>query len=160
MAIISESGSSLCAKLVLREDLMKDSIHVHPLSVDGSWLQISDISGRINCATDLVDLSPYLQNACNPLVIRLHFTATHRIDYVGLDTTPEVDSKITQALLVSAVHSAYGNVWLQLLLGDGTYTELMPNQQITLTFMLPTVNAGQVRTFTFCVEGHYYTIQP
>ena len=85
--------NSLNAKLVLREDLMKDSIHVQLLTTNGLWTEVSDIPGRVNWATDIVNLSPLLQTAWNPLTVRLYFTAYHRIDYVGLDTTPQAKSK-------------------------------------------------------------------
>jgi len=150
------------AKLILREDPLgprpiKDSIHVQLLANNGSWLEMADIPGRVNWATDILDLSSNLQTAHDPLTMRLYFTAVHRVDYVALDTTPQTNTQTRQALLVSAVHSAYGNVLPQLKLDDGHYAQLTPGQQITLTFQLPTLAPSQIRTFILYSEGHYFT---
>jgi hypothetical protein len=147
------------AKLVLREDYTKTSIHVQILTADCEWLEIGDVSGRVYWATDILDLSPYLPIAYNPLIIRLYFTAVHKIDFVGLDTTPQAQIQTHQALLFSAIHSTQGSVWLSLILNDGCYAELTPNQHITLKFLLPTKNPDLQRTFILYTEGHYYTIQ-
>jgi hypothetical protein len=151
--------NSTNAKLVFREDLMKDSIHVQVQMVDGSWLEVTDIPGRVNWAMDIVDLQPFLQTAHNPLAVRLYFTVNHRIDFVGLDTSPQASVQTRQALMIYAVHSVYGNVLPQLMLSDNQYAELTPDQEITLNFLALTVNPYQVRTFILYVEGHYYTIQ-
>lgn len=155
------SVSARNAKLVLREDPIrpiKDSIHVQLLMLNGSWIQIADIPGRENMSTDILDLSGYVQTASTPLEVRLYFTAVHRVDFVGLDTTPQTKVKISPALLISAVHSVDGNVWPQLILADGNYAQLTPGQQITLTFLLPSANSAQTRTFVLFVKGHYFTI--
>jgi hypothetical protein len=126
---------------------------------NGSWTEISDIPGRVNWATDILELSPYLQPTSTPLTVRLYFTAEHRIDYVGLDTTPQANVQTSQALPVSALHSQDGNVLPLLILKDGHYAELTPGQYITITFLLPTQNSTKARTFILFLNGHYFTIQ-
>jgi hypothetical protein len=150
------------AKLVLRNDPpgppRKESIHIQLLMTNGSWIEVADIPGRENMTTDILDLSPYLQTMYKPLEARLYFTVIHRVDYVGLDTTPQATVQTTQALMISAMHSVYGNVLPKLILNDTQYAELTPRQQITLTFLLPAQNPTQTRTFMIYIEGHYYTI--
>ena len=92
------------------------------------------------------------------LVVKLSFTAVHKLDFVGVDMTPPAGAKVSQAMLTSAVNSVYGNVWSQLILSDDVYAQLTPGQHITLSFLLPSVDATQTRTFIFSVKGHYYTM--
>jgi len=57
--------------------------------------------------------------------------------------------------LVSATHSKKGNVKLELLKDDDTYTELFPSEQIQLAFALPK-NQKHSRTFIIYLNGYYH----
>jgi hypothetical protein len=89
--------------------------------------------------------------------VRLCFISTDKIDYVGMDTTPQASIQVHEAELMSAISSSQGDVTRLLKSDDGEYAELLPGQQIQLTFKLPTNQTSQ-RTFIFYSEGHYYTI--
>jgi hypothetical protein len=152
------------AKLVIREDPpdgrpIKESIYVQLMMTNGSWLQVADIPGRTNMSTDVIDFSSYLKEAWNPIEVRLYFTSVHRVDFVGLDTTPQASIQIKKATLVSAVNSANQSVLPQLLFNDSQYAQLTPGQQITITFLLPPLRPNELRNFVFYIDGHYYTIQ-
>jgi len=150
------------AKLVLRTDRppLKMSIHIQVQDPAGNWTDIATIIPRTYWATDIIDVSSYLPSRSNTeLKVRLYFTASHKIDYVGLDTTPQASVKTYEANLISAIHSTQGNVKPLLMKNDQTYAELTPGQQIQLTFLLPN-NRNEERTFILYAEGHYSTIAP
>jgi hypothetical protein len=148
------------AKLVLRTDRppLKMSIHIQVQDSEGNWTDIATIIPRTYWATDIIDISSYLPSSNTELKVRLYFTASHKIDYIGLDTTPQASIEIRQAKLISAFHSTQGNVKPLLLENDQNYAELIPSEQIQLTFRLPN-NQNQERTFILYTEGHYNTIQ-
>lgn len=89
--------------------------------------------------------------------MRLYFTAEHKVDYVGLDLSKQAEIEIHQGNLVSAIHSALGDVKELLLENNEIYAELLPNQQIELKYTLPNKNK-QARTFILYCKGHYHTI--
>jgi phosphoenolpyruvate carboxylase len=157
-----ELNVSQGAKLVLRTDayLVKDSIHIQVQNENGQWKDIASVIPRAYWSTDIIDMSNYLPSCSNTeLKVRLYFTANHKIDYVGLDTTSQASVKTYEANLTSAIHSTQGNVKPLLMKNDQTYAELIPGEQIQLTFRLPN-NQNQERTFILYAEGHYSTIAP
>jgi hypothetical protein len=147
------------AKLVLVTDLppvlMKWSIHIQIHDSDGEWMTVAEVHPRVNWATQIVDLPGYLPDTDEGLEVRLYFTANHKIDYVGLDTSLQADIEVRHINVVSATHSKMGNVKLDLLKGDGVYTELLPGEQIRLTFPLA-ANPKHSKTFFIYVKGHYF----
>lgn len=76
------------------------------------------------------------------------WTAPHRLDFVGLDTTEQDDYEVRVGNLLSATHSVQGNVKALLMQSDGTYAELLPGEQIQLEFTLPN-NSKPARTYIF-----------
>jgi hypothetical protein len=150
------------AKLVLRADqdpIPKcPCIHVQVQNEAGEWTNITTICPRVYWATEIIDLSAYLPNPNGNLKIRLYFTAPHKLDYVGLDTTPQANITIRPSLMTSAIHSEKGSVLHELRLNDEVYAELLPSQQIQLTYMAPR-KASEARTFILYTNGHYYTIK-
>ena len=150
---------SQAAKLVLRANVewKKDTcIHVQVLDEAGDWTDATALRTRYHWSTLIVDLADYLPNPDDTLKIRLYFTGIHKIDYVGLDTTPQADITTIQTNAVRATHSTHGKVTLKLLLNDQAYAELVPGEQIKLKFIL--LNTEKTRTFIIYIEGHYETI--
>jgi hypothetical protein len=149
------------AKLVMRADLPPEeekwTVHIQVLNDTGNWETVGIIIPRVYWATEIVDLHNYLPNPNGDLKVRLYFTARHKIDYVGLDTSCQADYELHYANLVSAVHSTQGNVKSELSESDCVYAELLPDEQIELAFTLPE-NSKDERTFVIYVKGHYYTI--
>jgi len=154
--------NSVNAKLILRSDMKcrdQDAgccIEVQVLN-NSQWQTVTVVAPREYWATEGVNLSPYII-AGQELAVRLYWTLPHRLDYVGLDTTAQENYTIKQSILISAIHSTEGNVLQKLMANDNSYAELVPIQQIQLTFLLLNNLSTQQRTFIFYTEGHYYTI--
>jgi len=147
------------AKLVLRADASKYSIHIQVRDGNGRWNTVATVVPRVYWSTEIVDLSDYLPDAKGSLKVRLYFTANHKVDFVGLDTSPQVIINTQQGQLISAVHSVNGDVTDLLLYSDAVYAELVPRQNIQLAFTLPQ-QISEARTYIILAEGRYYTIQP
>jgi hypothetical protein len=152
--VISEN-----AKLVMRTDRppLKMSIQVQVQDSAGNWIDVATIIPRTYWATDIIDISSYLPSSNTELKVRLYFTASHKIDYVGLDTSPQATIDAEKGTLVLAKHSDNGYVTPLLRRSDDRYAELLPGQNIKLFFALPKQTA-ESRTYIIIAEGHYQTI--
>lgn len=144
------------AKLVLRADRKyKKSIFVQVQDKRGDWNTVAEVLPRACWTTEIIDMSQHLPDGKGNLKIRLYFTANHKVDFAGLDTSPPVSVDIKEATFVSAKHSAGIDTTLEdLQSNDGFYAELTPGQRIELTFDLPEKDNEQ-RDFIFVVEGRY-----
>jgi len=148
------------AKLVLRSDAdVVKSIHIYVQTQDekGQWNDVASFIPRTYWATDIIDLSNVLGDEERSRKIRLHFTAPHKLDYVGLDTSSEATVNVQQGELVTAVHSVEGDLKASLLYSDDVYAELIPAQSIQLTFTLPQ-QTMEARTYIIIIEGRYHAI--
>jgi hypothetical protein len=76
---------------------------------------------------EAVNLTAYLP-ADGDFIVRLLWTATHRVDYVGLDTSSQEGFELNQASPVLAVHSTDGNVMWKIVRNDQVYADLMPTE--------------------------------
>jgi hypothetical protein len=147
------------AKLILKTDMKKpteECIDVQVKNSNRAWQTVEVIIPHDYWAIDAVNLSPYI-HGYNDLSIRVFWKSHHRLDYVGLDTSPQADFERRDATLVSATHSTEGGILPKLVLDDKKYAELMPGQTIQLTFLLPN-NQTKERTFILYTKGHYNTI--
>jgi len=149
------------AKLILRDDKKCGDpeyccIEVQILN-NSEWRTVATIAPREFWSTEAVNLTQYIVSG-RDLIVRLHWTLPHRLDYVGLDTSPSDQMEITSVSSIKAIHSTQGDVTAKLLFNDEIYAELTPNQQISLTFMLPNNPSTATRTFILYTNGHYYTI--
>jgi hypothetical protein len=151
------------AKLVLRTDIqcinppceIKDSIHVQVLNATGSWVTVASFIPRMYWSTDILNLSSYLPNINGNVQLRLYFTAHHKIDYAGLDTTSQDEFETHYGNLVMAHHNRLGNVKRLLKKSDNQYVELLPSEQVLVQFTLPQ-NHKEKRDFIITLEGHYF----
>jgi len=154
--------NSSFAKFIVRADPPPDgpptkkSIHIQVLNASESWVDVVSIIPRAYWATDIIDLLDYLP-AEGELIVRLYFTDNHRVDFVGLDTTPQAEIDVKDVNLLLASHSSEVAVTAELRSDDDVYAELVPDQQITLLFSAGKPD-GEARTFIFCIKGYYYTI--
>jgi len=146
------------AKLIMRADRppSKRSIHIQVLDSAENWIDVVAIIPRIYWATEIIDLSSYLPST-RELEVRLYFTDNHKVDYVGLDTTPQAQIDVQDAQLLLAYHSDDGAVTMKLLNDDDTYVELTPGQGIMLLFSA-TRQSEEQRTLIIYVKGYYYTL--
>lgn len=147
------------AKLVMRVDRppLKTSIHIQVLNSINNWVDVVAIIPRTYWATEIIDLSSYLSNSTEEFKVRLYFTGSHKVDFVGLDTTQQAQIDVQEASLILAYHSDYRNITPKLLTDDDVYAELTPGQQILLLFAAATQSREQ-RTFIIYVNGYYTTI--
>lgn len=144
------------AKLVLRTDIIvKRSIHVQ-LRDDHEWKEVGSFIPRHYWSTDIIDISKFLDDM-GSAKMRLVFTANHKVDYVGLDTSPQAELTIKEGQLSSAVHSKKGEVKSKLLGADEDYAQLLPGEQINMMFTLPK-NTDEERDFVFLGRGRYETL--
>jgi hypothetical protein len=146
------------AKLIVRDDMKKqiECILVQVKDGNGAWQTVETLVPRAYWSVEAVNLSPYVVQGQN-LWVRLYWKYPHRLDFVGLDTTPQDNYEIRYGNLVSATHSTQGDVKPLLLYSDNLHTELVPGQQIQLEFTLPN-NSRPAGTYVFYTKGHYYTI--
>ncbi len=168
----SELDVSEGAKLVIRADPpLKEawSIHVQIQDENRNWNTVAALLTREYWATEIVDLSEYLPDAMGNLKVRLYFTADHKIDFVGLDTSPQAEIRTQQGELVSATHSKEGDPTVneapegieagsRLLYDDDVYAEVLPYEQIELAFAIPEVSISLTRDFVLVSKGHYSTL--
>lgn len=142
------------ARLMLKADICspcKISVDVYVLS-NGLWAYVDTVHPRIRFAWEVVDMSAYLPS--DDLVLRLHTTRFHKLDFVGLDTSPQHPVRVQEARMMSAVHSGAGDA-LSLLTGrDGRYADIKPGQYVTVEFDVP-APLGDRRSFVFVSHGYY-----
>jgi len=147
------------AKLILRTDMKKmdECILVQVKDSNGEWQTVEVLVPRTYWSIEAVNLTPYVSKNSD-LLVRLFWKYHHRLDYVGLDTNKQDDYQIRYANIVSATHSIDGDVRALLIESDNLYTELVPDQQIQLTFTLPQ-NTKQARTYILYTKGHYTNLE-
>lgn len=160
------------AKLVLRADPPnsppeKDPVHVQVQDSGGKWDTVATVIPRVYWSTDIVDLSGFLPGAEGDLRVRLCFTVQARVDFVGLDTGPQLPFNVTCGKLVSAaddqvmkvqgvVSGGVGATYSDLLGNDGVEAEMTTGHSIQLNFTFSSgQTAGEVRDFVFVVTGRY-----
>ena len=148
------------AKLVLRDDqkCADVCINVQVLDAAEDWLTVDVLHPRDFWSTEAVNLAAYVPTS-GDFKVRLLWTAAHRLDYVGLDTSPPTQTRVSSASPILAIHSALGDVRAKLLFDDERYAELVSGQQITLSFQLPKNLQGMARDFILYTDGYYYTIR-
>lgn len=149
------------ANLILRDDYkcMDVCINVQVPNVNGSWQTVEVLHPRDSWAIEAVNMTAYLP-ANNDFIVRLLWTSTHRLDYVGLDTSLPATIQVYSTVPTLAVHSTLGNVTQNLLYDDENCVELVSGQRITLAFAIPNTGRGLIRDFIFYTDGYYYSIDP
>lgn len=147
------------AKLIIRDDMKKmdECILVQVKDGNSNWQTVEVLTPRAYWSIEAVNLAAYVVKG-QDFMVRLYWKNPHRIDYVGLDTTKQDDYQIRYANIVSATHSTDGDVRALLIESDNRYTELVPDQQIQLTFTLPQ-NTKQARTYILYTKGHYTNLE-
>lgn len=158
--IFAPTDLSNGTKLVIRADRPpnpKSPVYIQVLNATGNWNTVAVFHTRTYWATDIINMTGCLPDAEGNLKVRLYFVSNDKIDYIGLDTTPQANMQVRQAFLLLAFHSTQGNVRWRLLENDNIYAELVPEERIHLTFLLPN-NQNQERTFILYTEGHYEAI--
>ncbi|MEM3789018.1 MAG: hypothetical protein QXN95_04030 [Candidatus Bathyarchaeia archaeon] len=148
------------AKLILRDDMKccDVCIEVQVPNGSGGWQTVEVLNPRDYWAIEAVNLTAYIPEK-GDFTVRLLWTAPHRLDYVGLDTTPQDNFKLHYAILASAIHSTEGNILQKIIQSDDKYAELTPGQSILIIFTIPNPKPGKITDFIFYTEGHYHSIK-
>lgn len=155
-----ERPNSGIAKLILRDDQKCTNdlcIEVQILDASSNWQTVEVLHPRAFWGVEAIDLTRFIRQEDEALMVRLHWTAPHRLDFVGLDSTPQADFKINYGRLITAEHSTEGNVIDKIIRNDQKYAELLPGQLIDLTYLLPTERDCE-RTFILYTNGYYKTM--
>lgn len=128
---------------------------IHILNASGGWIDVASVIPRMYWSTDIVDLSDYLPDGNGEVKLKLYFTATHKIDYVGMDTTKQGEFQPSYAILVTAIHNQAGDVKELLEDSDNLRAELLPGDYVTLQFTALQLQEEK-RDFIIILEGHYF----
>jgi parallel beta-helix repeat protein len=146
------------ANLVLRDDeKCSECIDVQVPNATGGWQTIDVLNPRDFWSMEAVNMSAYLP-ASGDFIVRLLWTQSHRLDYVGLDTSAPAPAKVISAPPTLAIHSTLGDVTQKLLYDDEQCVQLVNGQNITIWFTLPNQPQGTTRNFILFTDGYYYTI--
>jgi hypothetical protein len=157
------------AKLVLRTDMKQPynlhsrltpeivgSIKIQILNKTQLWKDVYIIEPRDKWAIDAIDLSPFLDEMNNEsFKIRLYWTNHHKVDYIGLDTSQQVNVSVQTHSIISAFHISSGDVTDKLLYNDENYTKIMPSDYITVIFPY-TIENNETRDVILVSKGYYY----
>lgn len=142
------------ARMVIVADtpVLKTRIYIHVWN-GTDWELADTMHHRLNFAEDVVDLSRFVPTQ-EDLRVRLVGASHFVLEQVGLDTSRPMAVMVQEAGLLSAVHSSGEDVTGLLGDLDASYAELVPDQEILLTFdSLPM--GDEARSFIFVSNGHY-----
>jgi hypothetical protein len=143
------------ANLILRDDWKcPECIYVQVPDQGGGWQNVTVLNPRDFWSTEAVDMAAYIPSNAD-FIVRLYWTQTHRLDFVGLDTSSPAQIQVYSASPLLAIHSNLGVVTSKLLNGDENYVELVNGQQITIAFTLASQAEGTTRDFIFYTDGYY-----
>jgi len=147
------------ARLVLNADAdTKFSIYVDILTDEG-WQQVGIIIPRILWAHEILRLDDFLslRPEMNIINLRLTWTASHKLDFIGIDSRKAPSFEEVSLNPIDAQHNVQGNVFEQIRYSDDTYAELLPGDTIFITFELMEFRNHCV-DFILVIEGRYYSL--
>ncbi|MHA1582843.1 MAG: hypothetical protein ACTSYM_10190 [Candidatus Baldrarchaeia archaeon] len=143
-------------KLIIRGNayIKSPTIYVQVIDETGNWINVTKISTRKFWSYKIINLPEDLLDS-GELKVRLCFTSTHRIDYIGLVTEEINNYTVREAHLIKAIHSVEGNVKSKLKNEDGIYAEIESGDQIRLEFKEFCNCKFENKTFVLYTKGHY-----
>ncbi len=147
------------SKLIMRSDAEKQSLNISVNNGEG-WIIADTVIPRANWATDIIDLSNYLNDKKEAFLVRIDFTKNHKIDFMGLEKRdfPSCLLKIQEAPLEIARYNGYLNVTNHLIEHDDLYAPLSVGEDITLYFEIPAKHHHLKRDLILYVCGQYRTL--
>lgn len=134
---------------------LKTSIHVY-IWMHSTWQHISVIHTRAEFYPDIIDLSNYLSEIKGDLKIKLEFTASHKVGFVGIDISHPIHLEMETYKLVQASHSELGEVTDILKENNREFIRLLPREEIILKFPTPRPYKQEKRQFYVLVSMGYY----
>lgn len=135
------------------------TMQIQTMNSNGEWVKRNTFYPRDNWATGCYDLSGLLPDSNGNIKVRIFVTSCHTkkyhcIDYIGLDTDPQVPVITNELLPAKALHSNGTNVLSIVAAQDGVYAETLPGQKISMTYSVPPMSDKQ-RDFIFVCKGYY-----
>jgi hypothetical protein len=106
-------------------------------------------------ATNVFDITNLLPDTNGHYKLRFYFTNTHKVDFIGIDTTPEVEKEVHE--LAPAYARAGVDVLSQVGNADGKYLVMNRGDELFLRFPYQPAN-GRInlkRDFMFISRGYY-----
>lgn len=143
------------ARLVIVADSShKIKTRIFVLVWDGTTWEVADtMHHRINFAEDVIDLSRFVPTGSD-LRVRLLGASRFAVEQISLDTSPPRRVTVQAATLINAVHSSGRDVTDALAVRDGIYGTLVPGEEISLAFGIPSFG-DEGRSLIFVSYGHY-----
>jgi hypothetical protein len=106
-------------------------------------------------ATNVFDVTDILPDANGEYKLRFFFTNTHKIDFIGIDTTPEIDMEVHE---LAPVYANTGKDRLSLVSAtDGNYVIMHKGDELFLKFPYQPASdrSDYMRNFVFVSRGYY-----
>jgi len=132
-----------------------NKMHKVNLKVFTEGDETSTLRPRENGTLAVSDISTLIPDADQDFMVKLYFPASHSIDYIGLDTSTQVDVEMKKLPLLKAVHSNDGDATDAILNNDDIYVEITPGEHIDLYFEDVSCQNSAKRDFVLISNGHY-----
>ncbi|HAV10527.1 MAG TPA: hypothetical protein DCX22_02790, partial [Dehalococcoidia bacterium] len=107
-------------------------------------------------ATNVFDITSMLPDADGDYKLKFYFTKNHKIDFIGIDTTPETEKEIRVLSPVMADNSQ-ASVLDRTMTIDGEYAVMKQGDELTVTFAEQPQGdkSGMKKSFIFVSKGYY-----
>lgn len=118
-----------------------------------AWKMIGVLHPRENWQYEFLPLTSSIPG--DTLILRLKFTSYHELDKVFL-VNSSGNGIIKECPLDFAFHSVEGDITQEIKNSDDMYAELMPGEEISLSFTAPSLpEKNMKRDFIFISSGYY-----
>ena len=141
-------------------DHFKCSLIIQVLDLNHEWINISEITPRMDYSEQYLDLTNNLPDVDGDIKLKILWTQNHGIDFAGIYTGPEIPVISHECDLIRATNQGGVNVTQRALWEDQIYTDLWPGESITLDFEPAELQlGGYVREYVLSTTGHYFTLR-
>jgi len=118
-----------------------------------AWKMIGVLHPRENWQYEFLPLTSFIPG--DTLILRLKFTSYHKLDRAFLINSSG-NGIIKECSLDFAFHSVEGDITQEIKNSDDMYAELMPGEEISLSFTAPSLpEKNMKRDFIFISSGYY-----
>ncbi len=132
------------------------SVHIFIKKTDGQWMEIDTIHPHAFWDMWAADLSSVVKETATPLTVKLVWTKEHKLDFIGLENSPNIPLKPEKLTLLKAMHSRSGDVKGLLMDSDDKRTQMNKNDEILLQFSAPAESKkGMTTSYLITAEGYY-----
>ena len=114
---------------------------------------------RENGTIAIADISQIIGDSDEELIVSLHFPASHLVDYIGIDTSAQLDFEDKDCEFKYAFHNTRGDLMESLQAVDSNYAEILPGEFIDLAFTCPSFSGNLKRDLIFVANGYYNRVE-